>query len=149
VYVPLCWYVHPPDGAATVYVATTVRPLLLELIPTVLTASAPPGPLTVTSSEPIELGSTAASSAYVTTTVWFDPPPVVTSFAAIAAVGAEPAATAMIGDTAYDMAMARAAGARAIGVAWGYHSPEELREAGAEAVAESPGELAVILEGLR
>ena len=27
----------------------------------------------------------------------------------------------MIGDTSYDMAMARAAGVTAIGVAWGYH----------------------------
>ena len=69
--------------------------------------------------------------------------------AAIAAVGATPQATAMIGDTAYDMAMAQAAGAHAVGVAWGYHSSDELRAAGAEAIAETPGELAAILKGLR
>ena len=69
--------------------------------------------------------------------------------AAIAAVGAAPATTAMIGDTAYDMAMARAAGAHAIGVAWGYHAPDELRAAGAEAVADSPAQLGAILAGLR
>jgi phosphoglycolate phosphatase len=69
--------------------------------------------------------------------------------AAIAAVGATPQATAMIGDTAYDMAMAQAADAHAVGVAWGYHSSDELRAAGAEAIAETPGELAAILKGLR
>jgi phosphoglycolate phosphatase len=69
--------------------------------------------------------------------------------AAIAAVGAAPASTAMIGDTAYDMAMARAAGAHAIGVAWGYHAPDQLRAAGAEAVADSPAQLGAILAGLR
>ena len=32
----------------------------------------------------------------------------------------------MIGDTSYDMEMARAAGMRGIGVSWGYHSLERL-----------------------
>lgn len=41
----------------------------------------------------------------------------------------------MIGDTSYDMAMARNAGMEAIGVSWGYHTSEELLEAGASAVA--------------
>ena len=49
--------------------------------------------------------------------------------------------TVMIGDTGYDMRMAVAAGTRGIGVAWGYHHPRELEAAGAEWVAESPGEL--------
>ena len=53
----------------------------------------------------------------------------------------------MIGDTAYDMAMARAAGVRALGVAWGYHAPDELIEAGAEAVAATPAELEALLDG--
>ena len=34
----------------------------------------------------------------------------------------------MIGDTTYDLEMARAAGTRAIGVSWGHHSVERLRE---------------------
>lgn len=34
----------------------------------------------------------------------------------------------MIGDTTYDLEMARAAGVRAIGVSWGHHSVERLRE---------------------
>ncbi|MFT4026871.1 MAG: HAD-IA family hydrolase [Novosphingobium sp.] len=47
----------------------------------------------------------------------------------------------MIGDTDFDMAMARSAGVRAIGVAWGYHDVPELTAAGAEFVAETPAEL--------
>ncbi|MCA1662429.1 MAG: HAD-IA family hydrolase [Novosphingobium sp.] len=66
--------------------------------------------------------------------------------AAMAAVGAAPCDTVMIGDTAYDIAMARAAGARAIGVAWGYHAADELLAAGAEAVARDAAELAGLLE---
>ena len=66
--------------------------------------------------------------------------------AAMDAVGAKPSETAMIGDTAYDIAMARAAGVRAIGVTWGYHPPAELVAAGAVAVAQSAGELFALLE---
>ncbi|MET0179053.1 MAG: HAD-IA family hydrolase [Novosphingobium sp.] len=69
--------------------------------------------------------------------------------AALAATGTAPAACAMIGDTDFDMAMARAAGTRAIGVAWGYHERHELLSAGAEAVAESPAELAALLADSR
>ncbi|KTT70313.1 HAD-IA family hydrolase [Sphingomonas endophytica] len=54
---------------------------------------------------------------------------------AMAQAGAAPHMTAMIGDTGFDMAMARAAGARAIGVTWGYHREEQLRAAGAQAMA--------------
>lgn len=55
--------------------------------------------------------------------------------------GAQPEQAVMIGDTAYDMAMARSAMVRGIGVDWGYHHPVELEEAGAEWVAETPREL--------
>jgi phosphoglycolate phosphatase len=67
--------------------------------------------------------------------------------AAMVEAGAEAADTVMIGDTAYDMAMARAAGCRALGVAWGYHSPRELIAAGAEAVAQTPAQLEELLNG--
>jgi phosphoglycolate phosphatase len=50
--------------------------------------------------------------------------------------GSAPAETLMVGDTSFDMEMARAAGARAIGVAWGYHPPELLEAAGAELILE-------------
>jgi phosphoglycolate phosphatase len=67
---------------------------------------------------------------------------------AMADAGAAPETTAMIGDTSYDMAMAKAAGVRAIGVAWGYHSPEILREAGADAVATHASELIALIEAM-
>ncbi|MGB1234817.1 MAG: HAD-IA family hydrolase [Planktomarina sp.] len=35
-------------------------------------------------------------------------------------------AAVMIGDTTYDMQMGRAAGAKTLGVTWGYHTPEML-----------------------
>lgn len=60
---------------------------------------------------------------------------------------AAPADTVMIGDTAFDMAMARAAGCRALGVAWGYHTTEELLDSGAEAVATTPQQLEELLHG--
>ncbi len=61
--------------------------------------------------------------------------------AALAESGTQPEACVMIGDTAFDMAMASAAGVRALGVNWGYHTRQELFEAGAEAVATSPAHL--------
>lgn len=67
---------------------------------------------------------------------------------AAAEAGAEPAATVMIGDTAYDMAMAGAAGTLAVGVAWGYHGIDELRSAGATAVIDSFDDLGDILTDL-
>jgi phosphoglycolate phosphatase len=67
--------------------------------------------------------------------------------AAMAEAGAGPGETVMIGDTAFDIAMARAAGCRAIGVAWGYHAPDELLAAGAEAVAYTAAELEELIDG--
>jgi phosphoglycolate phosphatase len=66
---------------------------------------------------------------------------------AMTETGSLPADTVMIGDTVYDVEMAVAAGTRAIGVAWGYHTPEELLAAGAEAVAETPEQLGEMLNG--
>jgi phosphoglycolate phosphatase len=54
---------------------------------------------------------------------------------AMGEVGADPAATVMIGDTSFDMEMARAARTDAVGVAWGYHPAHALRRAGARVVA--------------
>ncbi len=66
--------------------------------------------------------------------------------AAIVEAGAAPETTVVIGDTRYDMAMARAANARAVGVAWGYHAREELTAAGAHAIAETAHHLPLCLE---
>jgi phosphoglycolate phosphatase len=60
---------------------------------------------------------------------------------AMADAGAGPNSTIVIGDTTYDMAMARAAGATAIGVSWGYHEAQELSEAGAHYIASDPSEI--------
>ncbi|MCP5396257.1 MAG: HAD-IA family hydrolase [Sphingomonadaceae bacterium] len=51
----------------------------------------------------------------------------------------------MIGDTSFDMEMARAINMRAIGVDWGYHTAEELLAYGAEAVARNCEELGDML----
>jgi phosphoglycolate phosphatase len=67
--------------------------------------------------------------------------------AAMAEAGASPRDTVMIGDTTYDIEMARAAGVRALGVAWGYHAPGELLAAGAEAVAATAAELQEMIDG--
>lgn len=61
--------------------------------------------------------------------------------AAMAEAGAEAADTVVIGDTSFDMMMARNAGARAIGVTWGYHPADELVAAGAHAIVRHPGEI--------
>lgn len=48
---------------------------------------------------------------------------------AMADAGVAPAETVMIGDTSFDMEMARAAGVTGIGVAWGYHARHRLGDA--------------------
>lgn len=65
--------------------------------------------------------------------------------AALFEAGVTPGDAVMIGDTSFDMLMARDANVRAVGVAWGYHAPDELREAGAAAVARDIAELEALL----
>ena len=67
--------------------------------------------------------------------------------AAMAACDADPAQTVMIGDTAHDIEMAIKAGVLPLGVAWGFHTVEEQRVAGARHVAGSFSELTVVLDG--
>ncbi len=55
--------------------------------------------------------------------------------------------TLVIGDAIYDMQMAKAAGATAIGVAWGYASVEELKEAGADHIVYHPREILPLIGG--
>lgn len=54
---------------------------------------------------------------------------------AIAETGADPAQVAVIGDTVFDIEMARAAGVASLGVSWGYHTPDDLSAAGAGSIA--------------
>jgi phosphoglycolate phosphatase len=51
----------------------------------------------------------------------------------------------MVGDRCYDIEAARANGIASIGLAYGYGTPEELREAGATSIARTAGELREIL----
>ncbi|MBD8688916.1 MULTISPECIES: HAD-IA family hydrolase [unclassified Rhizobium] len=55
--------------------------------------------------------------------------------------GIVPADTIVIGDAIYDMQMAKAAGAKAVGVAWGYASVADLWKAGADAIVEHASEI--------
>jgi phosphoglycolate phosphatase len=57
-----------------------------------------------------------------------------------------PSMTVMIGDTGHDMRMAKAAGVRAQGVAWGFHTAEEVAESGADHVALTFEELGAELD---
>jgi phosphoglycolate phosphatase len=70
-------------------------------------------------------------------------------YQAMADAGAVAETTAMIGDTSFDMQMAKAAGCAAIGVAWGYHDRQTLLDSGADVVAEHPSALIAILDTLR
>lgn len=54
----------------------------------------------------------------------------------------EPAKTLMVGDREYDVTGAREAGVASLGVLYGFGSREELENAGAEAFAASPEEIA-------
>ena len=67
---------------------------------------------------------------------------------AMADAGASPETTIMIGDTSFDMAMARSAGVTAIGVTWGYHAANELLEAGAHHIAAHPLEIIDLVKAL-
>lgn len=67
---------------------------------------------------------------------------------AMAEAGARPENTAMIGDTVFDILMARNAGVTAIGVSWGYHEVEELHASGALAVIDQFAALPTVLETL-
>jgi phosphoglycolate phosphatase len=62
-------------------------------------------------------------------------------FQALTEAGVRAENAIMIGDTAFDMEMARAADVRAVAVSWGYHRPDRLREAGASRVVDDMSEL--------
>ena len=63
------------------------------------------------------------------------------ALAAIAEAGAVPETSVVIGDTSFDIGMALAAGAGAVGAGWGYHDAEELAAAGAHGIAGEPGDV--------
>jgi phosphoglycolate phosphatase len=67
---------------------------------------------------------------------------------AMADTGIPQERTIMIGDTSFDMEMALNAGVRPIGVTWGYHSPQELMDAGAEAIVSTFENLLSIISSM-
>lgn len=64
---------------------------------------------------------------------------------ALGQLGAERAA--VVGDRRFDIEAARACGAVAIGVSWGIGDLDELREAGAEVIVDTPTQLLATLGG--
>ena len=65
--------------------------------------------------------------------------------AALVECDAAPGDAVMIGDTSFDIEMAKAAAVTPVGGAWGYHEPDELTRAGAVFVAETPAQLTEFL----
>ena len=63
-----------------------------------------------------------------------------------AATGIDPASTYVIGDAIFDMQMARAAGATAIGVDWGYASADALAEEGAHHIVSAAAMIAGLID---
>lgn len=55
--------------------------------------------------------------------------------------GVDAVHTVMLGDTVHDMRMAKAAGVKALGVAWGYHEAADLELAGADIVVRGFSEV--------
>jgi phosphoglycolate phosphatase len=68
---------------------------------------------------------------------------------AMAETGMTAAQTVMIGDTSYDMLMARAAGVASVGVTWGYHRVDDLVAAGADVLIDTITDLPRVLGTLR
>lgn len=66
--------------------------------------------------------------------------------AALFEAGAAREEAVMIGDTSFDMLMAKSIGVAAIGVGWGYHGATELLASGAGQVVETAADLAAALE---
>jgi phosphoglycolate phosphatase len=62
-----------------------------------------------------------------------------------AELGVAPAECALVGDSAIDVAAARAAGMRAVAVTWGLRPRAELVDAGPDDLVDAPAELLTIL----
>lgn len=69
-------------------------------------------------------------------------------FAALAESGVDAADAVVIGDTTFDILMARNARVRSIGVSWGYHEGAELLAAGADLLVHNYAELPAAVTGL-
>jgi phosphoglycolate phosphatase len=61
-------------------------------------------------------------------------------------MGLSPETFLFVGDSAVDMKTAIAAGMHAVGVAWGFKGPQELRENGCRTLVDHPLEILPLLE---
>lgn len=66
----------------------------------------------------------------------------------LAETGVEADSAIMVGDTSYDMEMARSAGVRGLGVGWGYHADAALIGAGAVQILRDFAEMPTALANL-
>ncbi|WP_341863572.1 HAD-IA family hydrolase [Gymnodinialimonas sp. 57CJ19] len=66
----------------------------------------------------------------------------------LAETGVEAGSAIMVGDTSYDMEMARSAGVRGLGVGWGYHADDALTGAGAVQILRDFAEMPTALTAL-
>ena len=64
---------------------------------------------------------------------------------ALSETGVDAKNCVMIGDTTYDILMACNANVKSIGVSWGYHSVQDLKDAGAHAIVHSYEELPAMI----
>ncbi len=67
---------------------------------------------------------------------------------AAASLGVQPQECAVVGDTENDVRAGKAAGARSIGVTWGYGTRERLEAAGVDHLIETPDALPPLLRAL-
>ena len=67
---------------------------------------------------------------------------------AMSEAGVSPERTVMVGDTTYDILMARAAGTHGVGVSWGVHEMGELVAAGAHRVVDRFEDIPPIVRAL-
>lgn len=69
------------------------------------------------------------------------------TLALMEALGADPASTLMVGDTSVDIACGKNAGLASCGITWGFRGREELVDAGADFIVDTPDELACLVLG--
>ena len=65
---------------------------------------------------------------------------------ALRETGTDPHQAVMIGDTRFDMEMGRNAGVHTLGVSWGFHTEDEIRDGGAHAIHHDFEALAAALD---
>lgn len=63
------------------------------------------------------------------------------------ALGADPARTLMVGDTAVDISCGKNVSVATCGVTWGFRTRDELKTAGADHIVDTPGQLAAWILG--